>query len=223
MSGAPSTMPGMNSLGMPSHLSAASTAPSAAEAAPDMSRRLIRISRRQTVMIGLMFLVGGGWVMLQKIRIPAAATAQEDQVTQNVLRLWAMEKRTETAKRQAGKGPSRKAGLWTGQYDATDRQVPRDQLRKNVFSLARQPVVAEEIPTDPVKARPDPVEPIQPEAPPVGHLHLQSVLMGDHPSAMVSGYLVRRGQVIDGWTVEQIRQNKLVLRWRDETHELTMP
>ena len=172
-----------------------------------------------------MFLVGGGWVLWQKVRIPVSATSEGEKVMQNVLRMWAIEKRTESVRRKDGESESKQASLWTRQYDAKDRQIPREQVWKNVFAMASPPAVVEKttVADTGEESKTSATEVQKPKAPPVSHLHLQSVLMGDQPSAMISGYLVHRGQSIDGWSVEKIQLNQIVLRWQNETYVIKMP
>jgi hypothetical protein len=52
-------------------------------------------------------------------------------------------------------------------------------------------------------------------------LHLESILLSDSgPTAVISGKLVTKGQMIEGWCVSEIHPKKVVLTW--DGHILTL-
>jgi hypothetical protein len=56
-----------------------------------------------------------------------------------------------------------------------------------------------------------------------GNLQLESILLGDDgPTAVVSGKLVKEGQVVEGWCVREIHPQKVVLVWEGHTFTLSI-
>jgi hypothetical protein len=117
-------------------------------------------------------------------------------------------------------------------YDATERQVPPWKLAGNPFVFEAPKPPEKEPSTDPAyddsasgahrgvaNARQHMARALQA----VRELELQSVLMGPRePMAMISSNLLARGQMIEGWTVAEIRPREVVLSWGTETHLLVM-
>jgi hypothetical protein len=54
-------------------------------------------------------------------------------------------------------------------------------------------------------------------------MQLQSTMTGSLPMAYISGRLVREGEVIDGFSVVQISERRVVVRKGMHLHELAMP
>ncbi len=107
--------------------------------------------------------------------------------------------------------------------DARQRQVPRKDLRANPFVF----VIAGDS-SDP-GAKPSRrehilrVEELKEARLMAQELRLQSVMQGPQGStAVISDKLVQQGQVINGWTVETIEPRRVILKWRDYTHELKL-
>ena len=54
-------------------------------------------------------------------------------------------------------------------------------------------------------------------------LQLESILLSDDgPTAVISGKLVNKGQVIEGWCVREIHPKKVVLDWEGHTFTLVI-
>jgi len=110
---------------------------------------------------------------------------------------------------------------------AKDRQIPPGQLTTNPFVqvIAQAPPPTKPEPPKKVKPKVAP-KPVLPDA---ASLQLKTVLLGPRGnSAMIetgSGMpeIVAEGQTIHGWTVEKIHPRKVVLRFKEHTHELLLP
>lgn len=173
-----------------------------------------------TIMMGFLFFVGIGWVMWESHTAGKNRPTEEHGNDAVMVEAGLLDMKTISAKDVDREGGTRK--MTEAFYRKTEeRQVPLADLKVNPFitfgweksqaeaSAAVQENVAEEVPVD--------------AAPPVDKLQLQSVLMmGSISSATISGVLVTKGQVVDGWTVADIHPTEVVLKWRDKKHILEM-
>ncbi len=174
---------------------------------------------RGTLLIGLMFLIGAGWVLWQgSFALPrsASATTQPPEDANTLMKLDLM-------RVDAAIGPAREE-----RREKVFHSLLQDLRRRHIrlSALGKDPFGAYYQEKDPTEiARTQPAEEPAPEpvaAPPVDQLTLQSILLGHVPTAVINGMLVQEGQVIAEWTVDQILQDEVVLRWRDQTHRLKM-
>ena len=150
---------------------------------------------------------------------PASASEQE---RQNELRV---ETALNMIKNQTFAGQSRKAQeiVDTFYQEARLRQVPIGELTGNPFVY--QPPHPLAAPAETPKApKKDPrLVALEQAQEAVKDLELQSVLKGEHGStAMISGNLLTKGQVIRGWTVSKIGPREAVLTWKEHRHVLRM-
>lgn len=107
--------------------------------------------------------------------------------------------------------------------DARQRQVPRDNLRANPFVFVIGGGEAEPGAKPSRQEHILRIEELKEARLMAEELRLQSVMRGPQGStAVISDKLVQQGQVINGWTVETIEPRRVVLKWRDYTHELKL-
>ncbi len=110
-------------------------------------------------------------------------------------------------------------------YEARQRQIPLKNLKTNPF-VYEPPRYS---PASPYKA--DKIQIIEPQQEPdvlsayetAEKLTLQSVLKGSSgATAMISNNLLAEGQKIGPWTVSEIRNRKVILRWGEHEYVLEM-
>ncbi len=177
--------------------------------------------QRSTMLIGLMFVLGAGWVFWEsrasgpKTAV-AASVADDPTITMNLDQMQmeaAIGQVRETRKQQLLapilKGEERRRIHLLAPSRDPFALVTEQEKPKTDASLDHQPIV-----TEPVVEEPPPS---------VDGLELRSVLVGAVPTAIINGYLIQEGQVISGWTVAKITPAKVVLQWRNHQHVLTMP
>lgn len=109
------------------------------------------------------------------------------------------------------------------QRDASERQIPLSAIKEDPF-LARSGEsstagTGAKTPTPEVV----PVDQRDAERAVKG-LRLQSVMASGKglSAAMINNNLVALGQTVNGWTVVEIRPQRVVLRWGELTHELVL-
>lgn len=175
---------------------------------------------RSTLLMGLMFAVGLGWVIWesQQISMPDADTENAANSVIVDSGIEAMARHVNTLDKDS---VETEALIQAFYYEPQQRQIALENLRQNPFGVKEEIV---EITTTVTINPPEEVkpEPPKPKAPPVDKLNLQSVVLSDPPSAMISGAIVTQGQVINGWKIVLIERRQVTLKWRDETHVLKM-
>lgn len=172
---------------------------------------------RSTVMMGVLFLVGIGWVLWESHAAGKAGPTDREGSNAVMVQAGLADMNRVVARDSAGQG-----GVVANFYHkASERQVPLAALPVNPFiTFGWEPPPGK----DQLVEAKENSAPAAPSAPPVKQLQLQSVLvMGNNSSATISGEFVTQGQVVAGWQVERIAPAKVVLRWQDKTHVLNMP
>ena len=172
---------------------------------------------RSTVMMGVLFLVGIGWVLWESHAAGKAGPTAREGSNAVMVQAGLADMNRIVARDSAGQG-----GVVANFYHkASERQVPLAALPVNPFiTFGWEPPPGK----DQLVEAKENSAPAAPSAPPVKQLQLQSVLvMGNNSSATISGEFVTQGQVVAGWQVERIAPAKVVLRWQDKTHVLNMP
>jgi len=178
--------------------------------------------KRSTVMMGVMFLGGIVWVVFVSRQLDTVGNPPQDAINKSLVSagLIDMERLSMTAKNRQGKTKTMKRVIYS---QARHRQIPLECLKENPFMFLplqkntplpepeTQPAATEEPPPDP--------EP----APKIDDLQLQSIMVGGNSCAMISGNLVTDGQCIRGWTVVEIKDDRVILQWKDQKCVLKMP
>lgn len=113
-------------------------------------------------------------------------------------------------------------------YEASQRQVPLDQLPGNPFIYvaprARVDKRNGKAGTNEASANVDISQDLADALANARMLSLQSVLSSSHgATAIISNNLLTEGQVIQGWTVSRIEPKQVILTWKDQKHVLEMP
>jgi hypothetical protein len=185
---------------------------------------------RSTAMMGLMFLGGLTWVFFASRQFTPVEMSEEDRKNQTYIDAGLQN----MMKISSGKEKHREKmrGMIRSIYfEAKNRQIPMDELKHNPFVF--EPAVAKAPKPEPVKTRPvdtpkrkpeddKPPEPVE-QPPPIDGLRLQSVLLGNPASAMISGSMVNEGQTLQGWKIVKIEASRVVLQWKDRQYVLRMP
>lgn len=175
---------------------------------------------RSTLLIGLMFMLGAGWVLWESRTVgPKSAVADSVVVDPNItmnldqMQMEAAIGQARDTRKQQLFGPLLK--------NAQRRQIRLASLPRDPFELP----VEKPAPAPSLNAAAQATdEPAVEETPPsVEGLELRSILIGAVPTAIINGYLVQEGQVISEWKVVEIQPTKVVLQWRNRQHVLTMP
>lgn len=113
-------------------------------------------------------------------------------------------------------------------YEASQRQVPLDQLPGNPFIYVTPNVrgdkTSREAGTNEVSSKMEIRQELSDALANARMLSLQSVLSSSHgATAIISNNLLTKGQVIQGWTVSRIEPKQVVLTWKDQKYILEMP
>lgn len=185
---------------------------------------------RSTAMMGLMFLGGLTWVFFASRQFTPVSMSEEDLKNQTIIDagLQNMMKITTGKEKQREKMRRMIRSIY---FEAKNRQIPMDELTRNPFVF--EPAVAQAPKPEPVTPKPSkrsgkkpeddkPPEPVE-QPPPIDGLRLQSVLLGNPASAMISGSMVNEGQTIQGWKIVKIEAGRVVLQWKDRQYVLRMP
>jgi hypothetical protein len=194
--------------------------------AQDPSSRSNQATVKANIAITGLFLAGIGCLYLLRLSNgPASASAESVAAEQQVdCALARMKVRDE------GPITSTQDILKTLDYDVAERQVPVDKLDGNPFVFD---VVWPQSATDgsDPASTPGASSAQTPEqtaetaaASEFSALQLQSILTGASEAiAVISGKVVREGDTIHGWRVEQISERSVSLTWKDVTRQLTLP
>lgn len=188
--------------------------------AQDRASALSRVTgqiNRSTLLMGLMFAVGLGWVLWESQQIQNTTEADEVDTT-GVMVDSGIEEMSRQVKTSEKQQTQTAAVVDAFYYEPQSRQIAISQLRQNPFGVKEEIVeLATTTPIDPPRE-----EPPKPQAPPVDRFNLQSVVLSDPPSAMISGRIVTEGQIISGWRVILIERRSVTLKWQDQTYRLKM-
>lgn len=172
---------------------------------------------RGTILIGVMFALGAGWVLWEsQIAGPKLAVASAEAPTDLNMTMGLQSMQIDAA--VGTMRQTRQQRL----FAPFVREEQRRELRG--CALSRDPFYLEpkEAPKKlEVVLTPTPAPVVV--APPVEQLGLQSILTGAIPTAIIDGILVQEGQVIAEWKVVKILPKSVRLQWRDRTHVLKMP
>lgn len=178
---------------------------------------------RSTLMMGLMFAVGIGWVIWESRQIKTPTDDPDAEVAAVMVDsgLSAMTKQTREQNQRANDVQRIVQAFY---QEPQHKQVPLSALAHNPFvDEMNLPVPEVEAPEQPEKT-PDTTTVEKEKAPPVTNLHLRSTMLsGNRPTAMISGYIVYEGQIINGWKIEEIKSGYVVLRWKTQMHVLKLP
>lgn len=173
---------------------------------------------RSTLLMGLMFAVGIGWVVWESQQI-AKPVDDDEKFKTEIMVNNGIKEMVRQVDGETGQADRTTEVVQASYYEPHQRQVASSKLRQNPFGVKKEiEQVATTIDVEP-EAEPEPIKPI---APPVDALKLQSVVLSSPPSAMISGVIVTEGRVINGWKVSKIERRRVMLRWQDETHILKM-
>jgi hypothetical protein len=179
---------------------------------------------RATMMMALMFLGGIGWVLFASRQVKIVDISADEDPNVAIVQAGLMDI-NQTAQATKEQDEQTRKIMDAIYYGAKQRQIPPEDIHSNPFTYhflpePKAPEPEPEMkPEEPqVKSEPEPEDP-----PPVEGLSLQSVLMGANPMVTISGKLVRRGQIIQGWEVVEIQQDRVKLRWRNRIYWLRMP
>jgi hypothetical protein len=187
-------------------------------------RKMLFGLERATAMMALMFLGGIGWVLFASQQVGIVEVSEEEDPNVAIVQAGLLDIR-QTAQANSPQDQSTRRIMDAIYYDVKQRQIPPDDIHSNPFTYHILPEPKEPEP-EPVVTPDEPAdqpEPVVEAPPPVEGLSLQSVLMGANPTAMISGTLVRRGQIIQGWEVVEIQQDRVKLKWRNRVYWLKMP
>ncbi|NBB94188.1 MAG: hypothetical protein GVY16_00415 [Planctomycetes bacterium] len=174
--------------------------------------------RRSTVLMVVMFMVGIGWVAAETWKTPSIEPAETDSDSEMFIEAGLK------VVRRAKQAPQNPAT--TSPAIAAARPLRGELVQKNPFeSLFEDPPPSPEPDPDPdpePEPEPTPLPPPKDAPPKVDHLRLGPIAspQGGGGSAYVSGQIVEEGDVIDGWTIERISKDGVVLEWKDHRHIL---
>lgn len=177
---------------------------------------------RATAMMGLMFLGGIGWVLFASQQVSIVMISDQDDPNVMIVESGLADINRLASPTQDQDEHTRRL-MDAIYYGAKQRQIPPDDIRSNPFTYHFLPEPKAPEPEPDVPEAPPEPESAPENPPPVAGLSLQSVLMGANPTAMISGTLVRRGQIIQGWKVVEIQQDRVKLMWRNRVYWLKMP
>jgi hypothetical protein len=176
---------------------------------------------RTTAMMGLMFIGGLVWVFFASHQFDppekdSAAISQQAIISAGLADMTRATQ-SKTAQRQ-----KMRALIRAINFEAKHRQVPLEDLNGNpfVFTGRKKTPAPKKLPDKPLAQPTDQPQEQEPQAPPISHLRLQSVLLGNPKSATISGHMVNEGQNISGWTVKRIEVDRVILQWRNQQYEL---
>lgn len=169
---------------------------------------------RSTFLMLLMFCAGLGWVYFEG-RQGIIKMGEDQRVSTVNTALAAMRVNALTGEERTKQQEKIISPL---EFQPTQCQIPADTLVFNPFEIYLYRIEVKEQAEKP-KEEPKVVEE---KAPPVTGLTLESVLLGGRPAAMINGKTVYTGQKIGGWKVQEIKSNRIILRWKNKTHVLKM-
>jgi len=178
--------------------------------------------QRSTVMLSVMFLGGIAWVLFVSRQLDPAGQLPGEDVRKSLVSagLVDMERLATAPKNYRDRTETMKRVIY---YQARHRQIPLEDLKENPFMLL--PLQKNTSPPEP-ETQPAVVEepPPEPEpAPKIDDLRVQSIVVGENSCAMISGHLVTEGQCLRGWAVADIKEDRVVLQWKDQRRVLKMP
>lgn len=183
---------------------------------------------RSTAMMGLMFLGGLTWVFFASRQFTPVTLSEEEQRNQAIIEAGLKDMMKVTTGKETSRRKMRRM-IRSIYFEAKNRQIPIDELKRNPFVFeAAQAQAPKPEPVQPRPAprprEPEPVKSPEPaaQAPPLEGIRLQSVLLGNPASAMISGNMVNEGQTLRGWKVEKILRDRVILRWNDQQYILRM-
>ncbi|MBN1942017.1 MAG: hypothetical protein JW849_01870 [Phycisphaerae bacterium] len=176
---------------------------------------------RSTLLIGLMFALGAGWVLWESRTVgPKPAAADADPVLGDPTVTMSLDQMRMDAAIGAAHEARTKQLFAPFLNDLERRRLRLHALPRDPFA----PPAKKEAPAAKLAANTTGTPATIVEAPPdVEHLELRSILIGASPTAIINGYLLQEGQVIDQWKVVEIQPEQVVLQWRDRKHVLKMP
>ncbi|MBN1555759.1 MAG: hypothetical protein JXA11_13525 [Phycisphaerae bacterium] len=185
----------------------------------ERSRRLLfgREVSRSTLLIGLMFLLGAGWVLWESRAAGPQPAAADPALNDPNITMGLDQMRMDAAIGNAYETRKQKI-LGPFFHDLERRRIRLLSLGRDPFALPdRKKDIA---PTATTNPKP---EVVAEEPPPATEdLELKSILIGVSPTAIINGYMVMEGQVISDWTVVKIYPQKVLLQWRKHQHVLKL-
>ncbi len=180
---------------------------------------------RITIMMGILFCVGVGWVLWES-NASGKFSLGKASPDEAMVKAGLMNMQQIATDGVAHKDKVKKM-VETFRQKVTLRQVPLVDLAMNPFVSvgAVEAGLAEEKTADattvPEKSTDATAQ--KTVVPSVANLQLQSVMtMGNVATATISGQLVGKGDIVGGWTVVEVQSQKVVLKWRNKKHVLDM-
>lgn len=179
---------------------------------------------RSTIMMGLMFLVGAGWLGWEYKQNKAYAPTNQEKQNQVMVEAGLMTMQQVAAPKANDSQATRVTEAFV--YDASQRQVASADLKMNPFIYVarqvKQPDVVDTNKTPEVISHPVDDE----KAPPLPQMELGLIMnFGDKWEAFISGKRYSDGDTIGVWTIYKIEKDRVILRSKTKTkiweHRLT--
>ncbi|HNX25772.1 MAG TPA: hypothetical protein PKK48_00015 [Phycisphaerae bacterium] len=171
---------------------------------------------RSTLVMLLMFCAGLGWVYFEG-RQGIKAAGQDARLVTVKSALAAMRPNALSGE---DRKLSREKLLSPLEFMPTQCQIPATQLIFNPFEIYLYRQAVQQEASKPKESEKTKV--VEEKAPSVKKMVLESVLLGSRPAAMINGKTVYIGQKVGGWTLQEIKYNRVILRWKNRTHVLKM-
>jgi hypothetical protein len=162
----------------------------------------------------LMFCAGLGWVYFEG-RQGTSKMSKDTRISTVNTALTAMKINALTGDARTKQNESLISPL---EFQPTQCQVPADDLVFNPFEIYLYRIEVKEQAEKP-KEEPKVVEV---KAPSLKGKTLESVLLGGRPAAMINSRTYYVGQKLNGWKIQEIKPNRVILRWKNKTHVLKM-
>jgi hypothetical protein len=171
---------------------------------------------RSTLLMLLMFCAGLGWVYFEgRQGIEKTGTDSRVSTVNNAIAAMRVTALTGEARKK-----QRNDIIAPLEFRPTQCQIPADELVFNPFEVYLYRIEVKEQASKPKVV--ETVKVVVEKTPSVSGMKLNSVLLGEKPAAMISGRTFHIGQKIGGWTVQDIKTNRVILRWKNQTHVLKM-
>lgn len=176
---------------------------------------------RSTILMGLMFLVGIGWVVFASKHLEPSPAGASDPKQEVVVQAGLATVQQVAADPNGLDQPTRQR-IRSMRAGMENRQIPLAPDDGDPFwGKPPEPVVEE-------TTTPDVLPPItivkqEPEPPSLEQLRLEGTLIGKHSSATISGVLCEVGDTLNGWEIVEISHRRVLLQWRNKKHVLQIP
>jgi len=184
----------------------------------ESEKKDIFAANRTTILMGLAFLAGLGWIVVVKGNVKPFVQSETELSNSFMVEMGVRDMRMELPRSGRKLDPKVDRMLDAFNIETSERQIPVNELKKNPF-LQYVPYVPEE---KDLAAEAKSKEEDQADlAESIKGLKLQMTLVGGGiKSATISGFVMHEGDVINGWKVLEIKQDKVVIENSGKKHVL---